>query len=49
LIHVAVERSLFAAYSQFKVTVELAEGEMATPEIAAKLTAALKKATEGFD
>jgi hypothetical protein len=34
---------------RFKVTVELAEGETATPEISAKLAAALKKATEGFD
>lgn len=34
---------------RFKVTVEFAEGETATPEIAAKLATALKKATEGFD
>jgi hypothetical protein len=33
---------------RFRVTVEFAEGETATPEIAAKLVAALKKATEGF-
>ena len=34
---------------RFRVTVEFAEDETATPEISAKLSAALKKATEGFD
>ncbi len=34
---------------RFRVTVEFAEDETATPEIAAKLSAALKKATQGFE
>jgi hypothetical protein len=33
---------------RFKVTVEFAEGETPAPEVAAKLGAALSKATEGF-
>ena len=33
---------------RFKVTVEFAEGEAPTPEVAAKLGAALGKATEAF-
>jgi hypothetical protein len=33
---------------RFKVTVEFAEGEMPTPEVAVKLGAALNKATEAF-
>lgn len=33
---------------RFRVAVEFAEGEVATPEIAAKLASALKKATDGF-
>jgi len=33
---------------RFKVTVEFADGETPTPETAAKLGAALSKATEGF-
>jgi hypothetical protein len=33
---------------RFKVTVEFVEGETPTPEVAAKLGAALNKATEGF-
>lgn len=33
---------------RFRVAVEFADGEVATPEIAAKLGAALNKATDGF-
>jgi hypothetical protein len=33
---------------RFKVTVEFADGEIPAPELAAKLGAALSKATEGF-
>lgn len=33
---------------RFRVSVEFADGEMATPEIEAKLASALNKATDGF-
>jgi hypothetical protein len=33
---------------RFRVGVEFADGEVATPEISAKLAAALEKATAGF-
>jgi hypothetical protein len=33
---------------KFRVAVEFAEGEVATPEISAKLTSALEKATAAF-